>query len=55
MDTPKIFIQNNSKELLKTIKGEETTLLSNSIKHKKKKIHYSNLIFENFDKYTKSK
>lgn len=54
-DIPKIFIQNNSKELLNTIKGEETSLLSNSIKYKKKKIHYSNLIFENFDKYMKSK
>lgn len=55
IDTPKIFIQNNSKELLNTIKGEETELLSNFIKNKKKKVPYSNLIFENFDKYTKSK
>ena len=55
LDTPKIFIQNNSKELLNTIKGEETNLLSHSIKNKKQNIPYSNLIFENFDKYTKSK
>ena len=33
IDTPKIFIQNNSKELLNTIKGEETELLSNFIKN----------------------
>ena len=49
-DNPKIFIQNNSKELLNTLKGEETTLLSHSIKYKREKIPYSNLIFKKFDK-----
>ena len=54
---PKIFIQNNSKELSKIIKGieEETSLSKHIIKHKKSQIKYENIIFEHFDHYIKSK
>ena len=52
---PKIFIQNTSKELGKIFKGEETKLGKHVILHKKLEVHYTNILFEHFDKHTRSK
>lgn len=54
---PKIFIQNNSKELSKIIKGteEKSSLLNHVLKNKKSRITYKNIIFEHFDSNIKSK
>ena len=52
---PKIFIQNTSKELGKIFKDEETILNKHVILHKKHELHFTNIIFEHFDKHTKSK
>lgn len=52
---PKIFIQNTSRELGKIFKGEETSLYNHILLNKKSKIKYTNIIFEHFDKHTRSK
>lgn len=52
---PKIFIQNTSRELGKIFKAEETSLSNHILLHKKAKIKYTNIIFEHFDKHTRSK
>ena len=52
---PKIFIQNTSKELGKIFKGEETILSKHVILHKKHELHFTNILFEHFDKHTRSK
>lgn len=52
---PKIFIQNNSKDLANLIKGEETTLSEHLLKNKKNNVYFINVVFEHFDKYVKSK
>ncbi len=54
---PKIFIQNNSRELSRIIKGteEKSSLLKHTLKNKKSKITYKNIIFEHFDDNIRSK
>lgn len=52
---PKIYIQNTSRELAKIFKGEESDLSKHVLLNKKTRIKYTNIIFEHFDKHTKSK
>lgn len=52
---PKIFIQNNSKDLKKIFKDEESSLKNHILLNKKTRIRYNNIIFEHFDEHIRSK